>query len=62
MSETVACCKPETHKGHLCLLVSEGKLDIVKQLVTDPKFMCFNCGRVADAEQNLCNPMPLEKP
>jgi len=60
MSENTTCCDQETHKGHLCLLASEGRFDIVKTLVTDPKFMCFNCGRVADAAQNLCNPMPLK--
>ena len=48
------------HKGHLCVLVSEKKFDEVRELVRNPKFMCFNCGRVADAEKNLCNPMPLE--
>lgn len=54
-------CKSETdHKGHLCVLASESKIDEIRERVKDPKFMCFNCGRVADAEQNLCNPMPLE--
>ena len=49
------------HKGHLCVLASKEKFDEIRELVKDPKFMCFNCGRVADAERNLCNPMPLEK-
>jgi len=47
------------HGGHLCLLMSEGKVEDVKKLVTDPQYICFNCGRVADSETNLCNPMPL---
>ncbi len=51
-----ACCG---HEGHLCVLVSEGKLDEVRKLVKNPKFICFNCGRVADVGHNLCNPMPL---
>ena len=37
------------------------KLDEVKELVQNPQFICFNCGRVADDAQNLCNPMPLDK-
>lgn len=49
------------HKGHMCVLVSEKKFDEVKRIVRDPKFMCFNCGRVAHAETNLCNPMPLDQ-
>ena len=47
------------HTGHLCVLVSEKKFDEIKGLVQDPKFICFNCGRVADSDKNLCNPMPL---
>ena len=48
------------HEGHLCVLVSKKQFDTVKELVKTPRFMCFNCGRVADADTNLCNPMPLE--
>ena len=53
-------CKGE-HKGHLCVLASENKIDKIKELVTEPEFMCFNCGRVADCKDNLCNPMPMDK-
>ena len=49
------------HTGHLCVLVSKELFDEVKELVRNPKFICFNCGRVADSEKNLCNPMPLEE-
>jgi hypothetical protein len=48
------------HKGHICVLISENKLDEIKELVGNPKFICFNCGRVADNRKNLCNPMPLD--
>lgn len=47
------------HKGHLCVLVSEQRFEEIRELVKSPKFMCFNCGRVADSRKNLCNPMPL---
>lgn len=50
-------CKGE-HKGHICLLASEEKWDEIKELTRDPKYICFNCGRVAHSEKNLCNPMP----
>jgi hypothetical protein len=43
------------------VLVSEGKFDQIRKLVRSPKFICFNCGRVADSRKNLCNPMPLGK-
>ena len=48
------------HKGHICVLAGEKKLDEIRELVQKPKFMCFNCGRVANSGKNLCNPMPLK--
>ena len=51
-------CKGE-HAGHLCVLVSKGMIEEIKQLARKPQFICFNCGRVADCEDNLCNPMSL---
>mgnify|MGYP000021928130 FL=1 len=53
-------CDPEAHKGHICVLASQKKFDLIKQLARDAKFVCFNCGRVAAAESSLCNPMPLK--
>ena len=50
-------CKGD-HTGHICVLASEGKFDEIKQMTSNPQFICFNCGRVADSEKNLCNPMP----
>ncbi len=53
-------CKHEHgHPGHLCVLASNAQFEELKGLVKDPKFVCFNCGRCADKEGNLCNPMPL---
>lgn len=49
------------HKGHLCVLVSEKKFEEIRLLVKNPQYICFNCGRVADVKDNLCNPMPLEQ-
>jgi hypothetical protein len=53
-------CRSEHHSGHLCVLASEGFFDKIKDLVKDPQYICFNCGRVADCAENLCNPMPLD--
>jgi hypothetical protein len=47
------------HQGHLCVLVSNNQFEKIKTLARNPRFICFNCGRVADEECNLCNPMPL---
>jgi len=59
MGDKKSICKGQ-HKGHMCLLASGEKFDQMKELVKNPRFMCFNCGRVADCEKNLCNPMPME--
>ncbi|MBN1523931.1 MAG: hypothetical protein JW904_05580 [Spirochaetales bacterium] len=48
------------HKGHLCVLASKQMFEEIKQITSAPKYICFNCGRVADNKENLCNPMPLE--
>ncbi len=48
------------HQGHICVLASNGLFDMIKLMTQNPKYICFNCGRVADAEKNLCNPMPLD--
>jgi hypothetical protein len=56
---TEPICKGD-HQGHLCVLVSNQKFGEIKELVRKPQFMCFNCGRVADSDKNLCNPMPLD--
>ena len=48
------------HAGHLCVLASNKEFERIKTLAGSPKFICFNCGRVADSKRNLCNPMPLQ--
>jgi len=48
------------HKGHLCVLASAARFEEIIALAKEPRFICFNCGRVADKAENLCNPMPLE--
>ena len=52
-------CKGD-HKGHLCVLASNKKMDEIKEFVKNPQFICFNCGRVANSDKNLCNPMSLK--
>lgn len=49
------------HNGHICVLASQGKFEEIKEITKNPNYICFNCGRVANSKDNLCNPMPLEK-
>jgi len=59
MSQEENICKGE-HAGHICLLASQDKFEEIKLLTRQPLFICFNCGRAADSDTNLCNPMPLK--
>ena len=52
-------CKGD-HSGHICVLASCGDFDKIKELTKEPNYVCFNCGRVAIADEYLCNPMPNE--
>ena len=52
-------CKGD-HSGHLCVLAGSEKFEEIQELAKRPKHICFNCGRVAESETNLCNPMPLD--
>jgi hypothetical protein len=52
-------CKGE-HSGHICVLASNERFEEIKRITKNPKHICFNCGRVADSEKNLCSPMPLD--
>ena len=47
------------HTGHICVLASNEEFEKIKEIAKEPKFICFNCGRVANSDKNLCNPMPL---
>jgi len=49
------------HTLHICELASQDEFNQIKQLAQNPCYMCINCGRVADSEKNLCNPLALDK-
>jgi hypothetical protein len=40
----------------LCDLATSNKSDEIKKFAQDPQYVCFSCGQVADARENLCNP------
>lgn len=49
------------HLIHICELANQNKFDNIKKLAQNPCYMCINCGRVADSENNLCNPLAFDK-
>ena len=55
------CSNIPSHK--MCQLTQPAlKFDIekVKNLTSNPKFICKCCGRTANNEDNLCSPIPLK--
>ena len=49
------------HSVHICELAQQDKFNNIKKLAQEPYYLCMNCGRVADSENNLCNPMAFDK-
>ncbi len=49
------------HTQHICALAAEKKMDVIKQLTQSPQYICANCGRAADSEENLCNPVHINQ-
>ncbi|MCX6649866.1 MAG: hypothetical protein NTV61_10855 [Candidatus Bathyarchaeota archaeon] len=48
------------HERHLCALVEKGTtIAEYKELVRDPKYVCWFCRRVANDKDRLCHPLPL---
>lgn len=56
-------CKSDEHTKHLCYFVSYGyhvdNEEEYKDLVEEPRYKCYFCGRTAHQEENLCKPMKL---
>ncbi len=49
------------HSKHLCELAANGEYEQIQKLAKEPYYMCLNCGRMADSEENLCNPIAIDK-
>ena len=56
-------CRSELHDQHLCYFISQGlhltEPEKYEAMVRDPEFKCDHCGRVAESDKNLCEPVSL---
>jgi len=56
-------CDSQGHCEHICYLVSQGfhlsDGDEFKALVSEAKYKCEHCGRVARSAKHLCEPVEL---
>ena len=49
------------HSVHICEIATKDKHAEIVKLTKNPHYLCMHCGRVANAEKNLCNPMAFDK-
>jgi hypothetical protein len=49
------------HEQHICKLAEAHKLEVIKELTSSAQYLCANCGRVANSDVNLCNPMNVNE-
>ena len=56
-------CQNPSFMEHLCYIISQGfhlsEPQEYEVLVNDPHFKCKHCGRVANSDKNLCEPVSL---
>ena len=49
----------EEHDNHICQLVTKASVGEIIDLVDLPSYICENCARVANSDNNLCRPKSL---
>ncbi len=55
-------CRGNIPENKMCQLTKNAHkfdLDRVKELTSNPKYICKCCGRTANNEENLCSPATL---
>lgn len=53
----------EEHANKMCAMTCcphDLPLDKIKDLASEPKYICASCGRVANEEENLCMPQAMD--
>jgi len=48
------------HSQHICSLAAGKEIEIIRRLTTEPQYICLDCGRVANSEDNLCKPANVD--
>ena len=49
------------HAVHICEIAKKDEYAEIVTLTKDPHYLCMQCGRVAHAGKNLCNPLAFDK-
>ena len=48
------------HSQHMCMLAEAKQMEMIRFLTNEPQFICLDCGRVANSEDNLCKPAHVD--
>jgi len=48
------------HEHHICALADQGQIEAIKEMTSEPQYICVNCGRVADSYDKLCKPAHVD--
>lgn len=60
--EPNTCSCGAKHTGHICMLKSQGLDKEIAHITDKPTVVCFTCGAQANSADNVCAPMPIDKP
>jgi hypothetical protein len=50
----------ENHEHHICAMAENHMIEHIKELTTEPQYICVNCGRVSNSDENLCKPVHVD--
>lgn len=54
------CTNQAKHSSHMCELRLAGREERIKELESEPKYVCGNCGARANDMDALCAPGPID--
>jgi hypothetical protein len=48
------------HSHHICKLAEDEQFEYIKHMVKEPQYICRDCGRAANSDDNLCSPVDVD--
>jgi hypothetical protein len=48
------------HAEHMCSMMENKQFANIRKAAMDAQYMCSNCGRCSNSEENLCAPLAFD--